>query len=89
MASEQSIKDAIEQKRTSLSYSSWTIGITNDPERRRGEHNNDGKSTSACRHWEADSESVARNVEQYFLNKGMKGGGGGGSSPPPRWVYIF
>ena len=89
MASEQVIKDAIERKRGSLSYGSWTIGITNDPKRRREEHNAEGKNTSAWSHWEADSESIARNVEQYFLNKGMKGGAGGGSSPTPRWVYIF
>jgi len=28
---------AIEKKRGSLGYSAWTIGITNDPERRRTE----------------------------------------------------
>lgn len=86
---EQVIKEAIERKRGSTSYSIWTIGITNDPARRRKEHDAEGKNTSAWSHWEADSESIARNVEQYFILKGMKGGTGGGGGPSPRWVYVF
>lgn len=87
MASEQSIKDAIERKRGSSSYNVWSIGITNDPERRRAEHNAEGRNTQYWSHWSADSETIARSVERYFLDKGMKGGGGGGLNP--RWVYVF
>ncbi len=74
---------AIEKKRGSLKYSAWTIGITNDPKRRRTEHGNPSPWYS----WKANSESIAREVETYFQDKGMKGGGGGGDKPT--YVYIF
>jgi len=81
MASESAIKAAIEAK-VSV-YSAWTIGVTDDPDRRRGEHGN----PSIWYQWDADSEQVARNVESYFLDKGMTGGGGGGGGAD--YVYIF
>ena len=78
------IKKAIERYVTDvLPYKSWTIGITNDPKRRRKEHNN----PSVWYHWKADSEKIAREVETHFLEKEMKGGGGGGENPTH--VYIF
>lgn len=81
MASESAIKSAIEAR--VISYSLWTIGVTDDPDRRKREHGN----PSAWYQWDADSEQVARNVEAYFVEKGMKGdtGGGGGAD----YVYIF
>lgn len=84
---EDQLKSAIERKKGSTSYSIWTIGITNDPERRKNEHKNEGKDVRYWSHWTADSESIARKVEQHFLGKGMKGGGGGGENP--RYVYVF
>jgi len=81
--SESEIKSAIEGVRGSNSYSSWTIGITDDPDRRKGEHGN----PKYWHEWKAHSEQIARNVEAYFQGKGMKGGGGGGDHP--NWVYIF
>lgn len=81
MASESAIKAAIEQ--IVSSYSNWTIGVTDDPNRRKGEHGN----PNHWHQWNADTEQAARNVESYFLAKHMKGGGGG----PGRadYVYIF
>ena len=64
-------------------YAAWTIGITDDPKRRKIQHN----SPACWREWEADTEAIARNVEKHFLDKGMKGGGGGGDHP--NYVYIF
>ena len=84
---EAQLKSAIERKRGSTSYSIWTIGITNDPERRKNEHENEGRNVTHWSHWSADSESIARKVETHFLDKGMKGGGGGGENP--RYVYVF
>jgi hypothetical protein len=81
MASESAIKEAIEGKVTH--YSVWTIGVTDDPDRRREEHDN----PDIWYHWNADSEQVARNVEAYFIDKGMKGGTGGGGGAD--YVYIF
>lgn len=68
----------------------WTIGITNDPERRRKEHEQDGKNTKYWHDWKADNVSVARDVERHFKNKGMDGGlGGDPDDTKPVYVYIF
>ena len=81
---ESEIKRAIGEKND---YLIWTIGITDDPDRRRSEHENDRKSVKFWRHWKADNETVARNVEKHFLDKGMRGGEGGGTSG--NYVYVF
>ena len=81
MASEAAIKAAIEG--IVNHYPSWTIGVTDDPARRRIEHGN----PAGWRQWDADSETIARNVESYFLPIGMKGGTGGGGIAD--YVYIF
>ena len=81
MASESVIKAAIEGKVTN--YSVWTIGVTDDQTRRRSEHDN----PSTWFQWDADTEQVARNVESYFVDKGMKGDTGGRGSAD--YVYIF
>ena len=85
MASELEIKAAIAGRVAagSVGYSSWTIGVTDDPVRRKGEHSN----TEHWMQWKADSEAAARNVEKYFLDKGMKGGTGGSGTAD--YVYIF
>ena len=86
MASESAIKAAIEERVSSAKtkdYSLWTIGVTDDPNRRKTEHGN----PQHWMQWKADSETAARNVEKYFLGKGMKGGGGGGGTAD--YVYIF
>lgn len=82
MASESAIKSAIEGI-VGGKYSIWTIGVTDDPARRRGEHGN----PPSWRHWDADTETAARNVERYFLDKGMKGAPGGAGRAD--YVYIF
>ena len=64
-------------------YLDWTIGITDDPERRRSRHGN----PMYWHDWKADTETIARNVEKHFLDKSMTGGGGGGDHP--NFVYIF
>lgn len=64
-------------------YSAWTIGITDDPGRRKTEHGN----PKYWHQWRADTETIARNVEKYFLDKGMKGAPGGGDDL--NYVYIF
>ncbi len=82
MASESEIKAAIES-RANKKYSIWTIGVTDDPERRKTEHDD----PKYWKQWNADSETAARNVEKHFLDKGMKGGGGGGGKAD--YVYTF
>lgn len=81
MAPESAIKAAIEK--IVSTYSLWTIGVTDDPTSRRNEHGN----PASWHQWDADTETIARNVEAYFLDKGMKGGAGGGGGAD--YVYIF
>lgn len=78
---EQEIISAIEIHVTH--YSVWTIGITDDPERRRSEQGN----PKYWYQWRADTEGIARRVEKYFINKGAKGASGGGDHL--NYVYIF
>ena len=83
---ESEIVNAIEKRVKSAKtkkYSIWTIGITDDPKRRKKEHDN----PEYWMEWKADSEAIARKVEAHFLDKGMKGATGGGEHP--NYVYIF
>lgn len=84
---ENELKIEIESQRGQSPYSYWIIGITDDPERRKGEQEADGKNVKYWHSWKADSELIARNVEQRFLDKGMKGGTGGGLHHI--YVYIY
>jgi len=84
---ESEIIAAIQAKVGSTRYGIWTIGITDDPQRRRTEHENNREDTKHWSDWKADTEAIARTVEQYFLDKGMKGGTGGGEHPT--YVYVF
>jgi len=76
-------------KSTRRTYSQWTIGITNDHERRKGEHKSKGDDVKDWRTWQADNEDIARSVESYFIDKKkMKGKISGGESNSV-FVYIF
>ena len=58
-------------------------GITDNIERRKQEHG----YPKYWYDWDAWTETVARNIEKYFLANGMTGGSGGGINPT--YVYIF
>lgn len=68
-------------------YSIWTIGVTDDPEIRKSQHSSDGENVNFWSQWKTDSEKIGRDVEQYFLDRGMKGGSGGGGRAG--YVYVF
>ena len=59
-------------------YSEFYIGITNDVERRMFTEHNVAKDKMWWRYRTADSVQTAREVEAYYLKKGMRGGKGGG-----------
>ena len=67
-------------------FPKWYVGITNDVERRLGEHNvkdNDPHTSE-----EAYTENSAREVEKYYIEeKETQGGSGGGSNPT--FVYAY
>ena len=64
-------------------YSIWTIGVTENPSERKSQH----EDPKYWKQWTTDSEQDGRNIEKYFLEKGMKGGTGGGGTAD--YVYIF
>jgi len=84
---ESEIIEAIRKNLGSNDCNIWTIGITDDPVRRKAEHDGQGNDTKHWKDWKADTETIARSVEKQFLDKGMKGGTGGGEHPT--YVYVF
>ena len=78
----QKIEDRVNSAKRK-DYTIWTVGITDDLERRKKEHGN----PKYWEDWEADTEEITRSVEKHFLAKGMKGDDGGGKTP--NYVYIF
>ena len=67
-------------------YEKWTVGVTDNPARRRKEYEGGGSDTSWWHDWNADTEQAARDVERHFLNKGMRGGSGGAGRAD--YVYV-
>ena len=69
-------------------YSEWYCGITSDIESRvHGDHNVP-KEDDAFYAVLADSDEIARDVEDFFHKKGMEGEGGGGLSSS-KYVYVY
>ena len=64
-------------------YEYWTIGITENPKKRKTAHRRPEK----WERWKANTAQVAREIEKYFIDKGMKGGKGGGKNPI--YDYVF
>ena len=67
-------------------YTLWTIGITDTPKSRKDQHYDNHKNVREWADWSTNSESDGRAIEEYFLDKGMKGDAEGGSI---KYVYIF
>lgn len=82
MSRENIIKDinAHLQKSGKQYYSEFYIGITNDVERRLFLEHNVNKETMWWIYRTAINKDVAQEVEEFFLNKGMKGNLGGGNA---------
>ena len=77
----------IKKRIKELSYPTWSIGVTARPDELKRTHGVDAKYWDA---WPADSESAARDVEAYFLAKGMRGCINGKSVFGRKaYVYIF
>jgi len=68
-------------------YFIWTVGVSDTPKVRKDQHDNDGKDVQHWKDWSTDNEKDGRDIEEYFLDEGMKGDIGGGGSAS--YVYIF
>ena len=64
-------------------YGAWYIGVTKRPHIRRQQHGHPEK----WMFWKLENPITAREVEKYFLEKGMKGSSGGGTNTI--YVYVF
>ncbi|MFQ5771270.1 MAG: hypothetical protein ACE5HX_12080 [bacterium] len=82
MSSEATIIMQIE-KTVEGKYREWKIGLTDDPARRKAQL---GHPLNWLQ-WKSDSEEAARNVEHYFLQKGMKSARGAAKSA--NYIYIL
>jgi len=60
------------------SFSSWYIGIAEDPRGRLFNEHNVSENNGNWIYRPTSSSATARNIEQYFLGLGMDGGSGGG-----------
>ncbi|TFH03171.1 MAG: hypothetical protein E4G77_01035 [Nitrosopumilus sp.] len=54
-------------------YVLWTVGITDTPKIRKDQHANEGKDVRHWKDWSTVSEKDGRDIEERFLDKGMKG----------------
>ena len=69
-------------------YSDFYIGITNDVERRLFNEHNVSKDNAWWIYRTATDSGTAREVEDYFLEKGMRGNKGGGDNTS-NIVYCY
>jgi len=70
-----------------IDYSTWIMGVTDTPKIRKDQHDSNGKDVKHWKDWSTDSEKDGRDIEEYFLDKGMNGDTGGKGSAS--YVYIF
>lgn len=80
--------DAHLQKSAKEYYSDFYIGITNDIERRLFSEHKVSKTNGWWIWCESLDKSVAQEIEEYYLDKGMKGDTGGGQDDS-RYVYCY
>jgi len=71
-------------------YKDFYIGITDNIEERLFGYHKVRKQGNWWIYCKGDTEEIARQVEKYYLDKGMKGGpGGGAGSGQTRFIYCY
>ena len=83
----EAVESSVSAKQ-SPDYSSWTIGVTTNPDNRKQAFASNGQNLQNWLIWQADDEDVAQSVEDHFLDKGMKGEITDDIGAPA-YVYIF
>ena len=66
----------------------WYVGIAAKPKERLFDDHSVDKEKDAWIYRTASSDSVARDIEKHFLDKGAKGGTGGGDEDS-KSVYAY
>lgn len=92
MSYEEIIKDIEEHLKISSKplYSDFYIGITEDIQERLFGYHQVVDKTDWWIYCRADTEGIARDVEKFYLEKGMDGGTGGGTGKGnTQYVYCY
>lgn len=77
-------------KSPKLYYRDFYIGITDNIDERLFGYHKVNKQSDWWIYCIGDSEDIARKVEKYYINKGMKGGPGGGKGEgKTKCVYCY
>lgn len=66
----------------------WYVGIAENPRDRLFDDHSVDEENDAWIYHPAASSNVAREIEQYFLDRGAQGGSGGGSTNS-KSVYAY
>ena len=66
----------------------WYVGIAAKPRERLFDDHSVDEDSGAWIHRRASSDSVAREIEKHFLDKGAQGGAGGGDEDTTA-VYAY
>ncbi len=71
-------------------YSDFYVGITEDVKKRLFRDHQVNEKTDWWIYCHADTEDIARDVESYYLEKGMSGGNGGGKGKgETKYIYCY
>jgi hypothetical protein len=88
----EDIIDAIEsrvRRSRTVDYSSWRIGLTQDPDDRKKQHDNKQRRTAHWKQWRADSLSDAEQIESHFISERHMQGKTGGVLDAGKTVYVY
>jgi len=88
MATKNQIIAAITNHFRGHAYRQCYVGITSDAQKRLFTEHNVPRSTGHWIYRTADTNAIAREVEQHFIDAGMDGGGGGGDYRS-KTVYAY
>lgn len=71
-------------------YQNYYIGITNDVKERLFNYHKVDEGNDWWIYCRADTEEICREVEKFYLDKGMDADTGGGNpNTPPTFVYCY
>ncbi len=82
----QSFKDYM--AKNGEEYSDWYVGIASDPKKRLFNDHNVRENPGIWIYDDAETQKIAREIEEYFINLGTDGGSGGGDSSTT-YVYAY
>ena len=70
-------------------YSNWYVGIASDPKDRLFNDHNVNEKPGIWIFQECENDSVARDIEKYFVDTMKTKGGSGGGDEDSIYVYAY